>query len=76
MTVPAADKLRPRTPAFTPRLWSDLLGACDAAADLLDAIDALHQPTVWHGQGTYCRRCPELWPCTEHRLLHPEDGGQ
>ena len=42
------------------------------AADLLDAIDALHQPE--HSiSGTYCCLCIELWPCETHVLLHPKE---
>ena len=41
-----------------------------AAADLLDAIDALHQPDV---TGEICDQCVFDWPCTTARLLHPEE---
>lgn len=44
------------------------------AADMLDAIDALHfddqSPT-----GEYlpaCGYCEELWPCKTHRILHSD----
>jgi hypothetical protein len=78
MTVPAADNLRHfHSPAYTPRLWSELLGAGAAAAELLEAIDALHQPYTSIVDGAvWCSRDREPWPCTEHRLLHPNaDGG-
>ena len=41
-----------------------------AAADLLDAIDALHQPDV---TGDICDQCVFDWPCQTARLLHPEE---
>jgi hypothetical protein len=44
-----------------------------AAADLLEAIDALHQPfCVDYGAPTTCQTCDEYWPCSTARLLHPE----
>ena len=41
-----------------------------AAADLLDAIDALHQsdPLL----GSECAECFHVWPCKTARLLHHE----
>ena len=68
MTVPAADNLR---------LWRDdpekarnnLDDDLTNAADLLDAIDALHQPD----QRIYCSACCDRWPCRTARLLHPEE---
>jgi hypothetical protein len=44
-----------------------------AALDLLDAIDALHQP----GDGpsptvTWCKSCDQSYPCMTARLLHPK----
>jgi len=48
------------------------------AADLLDAIDALHQPSdpildASTGLGDFwCEACgPGDWPCPTHLLLHP-----
>ncbi len=68
MSVPAADNLRRAHTCHDPE------GECVrwAVADLLEAIDARHYPVNWPGQGMFCHRCPEPWPCTEHRLLHPE----
>ena len=48
----------------------------DAAADLLDAIDALHQPDEIATGHVFCDRCREPWPCTERRLLHPEPSAE
>ena len=66
MTVPAADNLR---------RWAFDFGYAHydppaPAADLLDAIDALHQPD--DGLLQQCRECLTLWPCPTARLLHPE----
>jgi hypothetical protein len=44
---------------------------CGDAADLLDAIDALHQP--WEEGHNWCAACDVPWPCQTHRLLHPEE---
>ena len=44
---------------------------CDdeqAAADILDAIDALHQPI---GKPAGCCSCWKSWPCPTAHLLHP-----
>jgi hypothetical protein len=48
-----------------------------AAADVLDAIDALHQLdlTPDHWGRWWCAECERRWPCPTARLLHPEDGG-
>jgi hypothetical protein len=64
VSVPAADELR----GYLPPTPSELL----AAADLLDAIDALHQPISDHG--LICDECDHPWPCPTARLLHPDDG--
>jgi lipopolysaccharide biosynthesis regulator YciM len=48
-----------------------------ALCDVLDAIDALHQPLeIQHDSFTRygCRNCGFTWPCPTARLLHPEDG--
>jgi hypothetical protein len=42
-----------------------------AAADLLDAIDALHQPNKVFARA--CDTCREPWPCPTARLLHPKE---
>jgi hypothetical protein len=71
MSVPAADDLR----KFT---FSDVTATryMTTAADLIDAIDALHQPQ--EGLDEYlctepwCPACANPWPCETHRLLHPE----
>jgi hypothetical protein len=65
VTVPAADKLRYDDGYSTPTL-----GDLWAAAELFDAIDALHQPK----KGGWCRQCRTAWPCPTARLLHPEAG--
>ena len=57
------------------------------AADLLDAIDALHQPEAQFDREwccvtselrfdrEWCCVCfTEPWPCKTHSLLHPEGG--
>lgn len=49
------------------------------AADLIAAIDALHQPgdveDYWtESNDPYCLECGITWPCPTHRILHPEDG--
>jgi hypothetical protein len=44
-----------------------------AAADLFDAINALHTPEVLRdpGESVYCCECDTTWPCPTARLLHP-----
>ncbi len=44
------------------------------AADLLDAIDALHQPEAQFDREWCCVCFTEPWPCKTHSLLHPEGG--
>ena len=41
------------------------------AADLIDAIDALHQP--WEEGHNWCAACDVPWPCSTALLLHPEE---
>jgi hypothetical protein len=41
------------------------------ASDMLDAIDARHQPAP-HWDGGHCGGCLRLWPCADHLILHPE----
>ena len=70
MTVPAADNLRQLA---TAHLYSTRR-AMTAAADLLDAIAALHQPTstytnVW---GTFTRCSCGVTDCPTARLLQGE----
>lgn len=44
---------------------------CGDAADLLDAIDALHQPVSrWN---VICAADGMPWPCQTAELLHPEE---
>jgi hypothetical protein len=72
MSVPAADNLRRNADAIlVPTKGRRLVSAMDmrAAADLLEAIDALHQPDA---EGDICADCFYLWPCPTARLLHPE----
>ena len=75
--VPAADNLRHfHAPAYTPRLWSELLGAGLAAADMLDAIDALHQRSPHGVHIGWCDTRNLVWPCPTRLILHPEEGDQ
>jgi len=83
MTAPAADNLRPLAdPRYgLARGFDDAQQTIQQAADLLDAIDALHQPddepfviyepdesrSIW-----VCVACATEWPCPTARLLHPE----
>lgn len=71
MSVPAADNLRRQlfgTTALIDALNHDRISV--AAADLLDAIDALHQPGLI--VEPTCDACYHTWPCPTARLLHPE----
>ena len=44
-----------------------------AAADLLDAIDALHHPHSAFGETFCCHCASQDWPCPTYLLLHPEE---
>jgi hypothetical protein len=69
MSVPAADNLRHLDMAPTEAVYDEWL---TAAADLLEAIDALHHPHTAYGE-TFCCHCAATdWPCATYRLLHPE----
>ena len=54
-------------------------GCISAAADLLEAIDALHQPRTewdeWHEcwLEPCCVHDGHPWPCPTARLLHPDE---
>ena len=76
MSVPAADKLRARRNVTAA---SSVVPSAFIVhvADLLDAIDALHQPIPNPYDSTpnsLCGHCLHQWPCKTHRLLHPEGG--
>jgi len=43
-----------------------------SAADLLKAIDALHQPETIMGV-LWCQAEDHTWPCPTAQLLHPEE---
>jgi hypothetical protein len=92
VSVPAADRLRPALVRYC-RWKAKHMGRCGgactwhyellthddvaAAADLLDAIDALHQPVGYDGLYIFdCADCGQAWPCKTHRLLHPEEAGR
>ena len=71
MSVPAAYDLRKFT--FSHATATRYV---TTAADLLDAIDALHQPIDNPYDSTpnsLCGHCLHQWPCQTHRLLHPEE---
>jgi hypothetical protein len=76
MSVPAADNLRRVSHNLVG--WTTDNAAIDAAADLLEAIDALHQmepPAPWAlstpFERSYRCTCGRRWPCPTARLLHP-----
>jgi hypothetical protein len=78
VTVPAADKLRVEY-VCDEHTYAELerFANMNTAADLLDAIDALHQPNRvrdWPSKiyFTDCLTCDTSWPCPTARLLHPE----
>ena len=62
MTVPAAEELWNRYGTAHRYVWE--------AAELLDEIDALHQPETIMGV-LWCSAEHERWPCPTARLLHP-----
>lgn len=66
MTVPAAYDLRKFT--FSHATATKYV---TTAADLIDAIDALHQP--WEEGHNWCAACDVPWPCSTALLLHPEE---
>lgn len=68
MSVPASDNLR-RAASVFPR-HAEVTELILSGADLLEAIDALHQPDV---TGEICDQCEFYWPCQTARLLHPEE---
>lgn len=76
VSVPAADNLRDAS--FVIGGWGqrEVVPAINAAADLLEAIEALHQPTRAEdgaaGEYHYCQGCCMDWPCPTARLLHSE----
>ena len=91
MSVPAADRLRPALVRYCCRS-EEHMGHCGracmwhyellthegvvAAADLLDAIDALHQPIANpfdSEPNSLCGHCLHQWPCETHVLLHPKE---
>ena len=77
--VPAAENLRSLADRID--LRGDL-SVCDpldldAAADMLDTINALHvrwDDCPWDEPEPLCRDCQMIWPCNTHRILHPEEG--
>jgi hypothetical protein len=78
VSVPAADNLRHLDMAPTEAVYDEWL---TTAADLLEAIDALHQPEHpdpdFFPSYTQCVECSKFgmsidWPCPTARLLHPE----
>ena len=91
MSVPAADRLRAalvRYCRWTEEHMGRCGGACTwhyellthddvaAAADLIEAIDALHQPEAQFDREWCCVCFTEPWPCKTHSLLHPEEAGR
>lgn len=76
MSVPAADNLlarRHETCALGVK--HDPCRSClaiNAAADLLEAIDALHQPLTYLSGNLKCCHDRKPWPCPTACLLHPE----
>jgi len=72
MSVPAADNLRD---AAKWHGYPTIMREAGAAADLLEAIDELHQPRDLYDGDPYCKSCDEEHPCATARLLHPNDQG-
>jgi len=70
--VPAADSLRQIVAYFGLRLPAPDMVEVSRAADLLDAIDALHQPIEGYLIRVMCATCKVPHPCPTARLLHPE----
>ena len=68
-TVPAATAVRHHAPHFTDKevATRDVI----AAADLLEAINALHQPLTFLSGRQQCSHDRKPWPCATVRLLHP-----
>jgi len=65
MSVPAADNLREWDDSGQPTL------CIQAAANLFESIDELHQPRDLYDGDPYCKSCDEEHPCATARLLHP-----
>jgi hypothetical protein len=75
-SVPAADNLRREYVAAPKNVTDDLLTAMLNASDLLEAMDALHQPIpnpYDSSPDSLCGDCLHFWPCPTTRLLHPEE---
>ena len=78
--VPAADNLRHyQLCDLHTGAYCSACNAAKAAADMLEAIDALHQPITDHDEeltpSTVCRCCIYDWPCPTHLILHPTEEG-
>jgi hypothetical protein len=74
MTVPAATNLRRQlfsTMALIDAQNHDRIS--NIAADLLDAIAALHHPHSSFGETFCCHCASQDWPCQTTRLLHPKE---
>lgn len=77
MSVPAADNLRLCAEAATELDRPRMAEVITRHADLLEAIDALHQPRTewdeWHEcwLEPCCVHDGHPWPCPTARLLHP-----
>jgi hypothetical protein len=67
VTVPTADVLRMAGHYPPQHSW------LTEAADLLDAIDQLHQPITTECGQDVCDHCEWGWPCPTAQLLHPEE---
>ena len=49
----------------------DTIDDATEAADILDAIDALHVLESQDDSAWWCS-CGAEWPCPTHRVLHPD----
>jgi hypothetical protein len=65
------DRLRAQVDYYHAELAGSVILDLTTAADVLDAIDALHQQDYEYPDE--CTECSFAWPCDTHLLIHPKE---